>query len=801
MSQSFVSSLKQQHIVYVHDDLQKQLISKEFSKYTKKIDWIIRNFILDGSTSNIKTISYHSLKWRRTSIDGNSFYLWWISSKESGTQNIRQNPKEEIWEFYLRLIRPHDDNPIELELGTTENYPQAMQMIDLDPCKDEQTQVIENISYSDQHEYIIDSIRGNPGSGKTVTLEYAAIQLSSVHDQKIQYITYTSGLKNRAEKFFKAVDKSNNIKALTFDEFLGSYNYKKDHNLKLFQEFLVKYIKSPVGLQKLGKNSLGLWAKNEEILRIELRAYIYGISLPFNWERGDLHIDGSKGLIKKAQYKKLRQKTSISDVELEIAYTIALALYEKQDNYKKVFPDLYYARKTLEDFIKNKSKVDNNDHCDAIIIDEVQDLTLLQIALVFEKGKFLKNPHNHLAFRFIIAGDESQTLLHSGFKWDFTNNLFTSKFLHTSKIPQEHSFKSNYRNPLLISELVESTYNLYSRYTNKELTPKSSSKTDNLHENRELGKIILWQMSEGHSIPNPQKLSEDLNNLPSEIVVIDLSSKRLEKYQQNKHRLPFYYSDREIKGLEREVVFIVGLSSKIKELKQNKQKNHYIVLQKNRKIIDSIRVVFSRSTKLLIIADFEASVIENEFSSLNKEEYSWEEIQSVLEKELKTDQLNPLDEAFGLINIIDQTIDDGYIDRAQQYLKKVRIISQKYEDKSLEQLIENLETKILDAQLSATKREILDGNPNAEKFFIKLTQNAKYKNIEIQSFKSFQDIKGYFDWCQLANEYLNIFEIQAINDISGEYFQNSLDLLTSISEDNYFVTEKKIDLQEKTKLF
>lgn len=794
--------LPKQNIVYLHRDLQKTL-NQEYAKYKSKVHWVIRNFILDGTTSNIKIIKHHSLKWRRTPIDGNSLYLWWISSRESGTQDIRKNLDEQVWEFYLRLIRPHDENPVELDLGSRADYPTAESIMDLEPCKEEQTQVIEHIHHVKHYSFSMDSIRGNPGSGKTVTLEYAAFKLSFYYDQQIQYITYTSGLKNRAEKFFAAHDISKNVQSITFDEFLGSSNYRTDYNFKKFNDFLAEYIKSPEGLQQLGKNKLGLWTGNEKILWIELRAYIYGISLPFDWQRGDIHIDGSQGLIHKDQYCQLRkQETTIEQRELDIAYTIATALYDNHNKYKKIFPDLYYARQTLENFIANRDSTINHSFYDSIIIDEIQDLTLLQIALIFEKGKTFKNPHNNLAFRFIIAGDESQTLLPSGFKWDFTNNLFTSKFYNCATTPQEHPFKSNYRNPKLIAELVESTYKLYSTYTNKQLTPESSFKTNNLHEIQDSGKIILWKMldSTGYALPNPQLLAEDIDSYISEVVVVDLSEKRLEKYQKYRHKLPFYYSDKEIKGLERQVVIVVGLSKKIRELRENHQKNNYISLLKNRNIIDSIRVVFSRSTKLLIIADYDTLSIQEEFPSLQEKEYPWQVIAHAIQDVIQAQELSLEEEVLSLINVTNQTIDEGDIKRAKQYLQKALKTSEKIEDKnSIEKLISDLEIKIFDAELSVVKREILCDNHAAAKHFYHLSKDADSKNINIRSLSSFLDIQSYLNWHHTL-DFIDICKRQSIASISKKEIEQSLDSLNQISDENYFIKEgklKPIEIKEK----
>jgi hypothetical protein len=787
--------LPKQNLVYFHQELERQL-KREHSNYSQKIDWIIRNFILDGTTSNIKTISYQSLKWRRTPIYGNDFYLWWISSKEPGTESLRRNADPNTWEFYFRLVRPHEDNRKELSLGTKDDYLKEQKIRDLYPCKDEQSQVIEAISNSKICKFKLDTIRGNPGSGKTVTLEYAAFTLSSNYDHKAQYITYTTGLKNRAKKFFDAHDASHDVQVFTFDEFLGSVNYRKKYNFQEFKKYLNNYLKNNQGLQSLGKKALGTWASNEDILWIELRAYIFGLSLPFDWQRGALEINGSAGLITKEEYQKLRQQqTSLEDQELDIAYTIASDLYQKPEEYKKIFPDLWRAYDILADFIRSERPKKTQKYYESIIIDEVQDLTLLQIALIFEKGRLLRNPDNPLAFRFIIAGDESQTLLPSGFSWGFLNNLFTSRFCDLDAL-KEYPFKGNYRNPKLIATLVEKTYDLYPIYTNKELIPQSSSKTSSFYEIQTSGMLVLWKTPDPieERIEFLVKVSQDLDSFLSEVAFVDLSEERIEEYNKSKIVFPFYYSDKEIKGLEKKIVFILGLSEKIRELQSNQMKSGYINLLKNRRIIDSIRVSFSRSSSMLIVVDHDIKLIQSIFPSFVQENESWQEVMEVVKLEAK--DITPEDELYRLINIANKEIDEEDLKRASQHLQRAKKIFLNVREKqSFEDLICNTQIKLLETQLSAIKRELINDNISLAVGILRnIIKSAQVQKIEIKSWNSYKEIQLYFNWLKTKKNIEKLKQKPLIS-ASSKKIQNVLEVLQSISVDNYFVREEKIDYE------
>ncbi|ANV88927.1 hypothetical protein [Picosynechococcus sp. PCC 7117] len=333
--------------VYAHNEL---LQSGYYREHRSKIDWIFRQFILSGNTTKIKSTVSLEYPWFRTELRGCKYYLWWITGKYiiNESEALDSSSAKFVKKFYCRIVR-HHDHLAELDPGKSSDY-QFQKLAELDPCFDEQNDVINEIKFDAfrQHQYKLDAIKGDPGSGKTVALECAASQLAFICEKNISqilYITYTEGLKNKANLFFQKSDVSEKVKAYTFNEFIGYYNQVNRYSLKKFEEALKRYSNSPLGRQELKKRKFGNWKL--EILWIEIRAYIYGLCLPFSWMRGDIEVPGrNEPFLDFESYSKIRQETSIDYYDLEIAHKIASYLFREKE-FSRVFPDLFKARENL----------------------------------------------------------------------------------------------------------------------------------------------------------------------------------------------------------------------------------------------------------------------------------------------------------------------------------------------------------------------------------------------------------------------------------------------------------------------
>ena len=95
-----------------------------------------------------------------------------------------------------------------------------------------------------------------------------------------------------------------------------------------------------------------------------------------------------------------------------------------------------------------------------ILVDEVQDLTHIESLLLLNVIARIGTASGTLP-RVILAGDESQTVRPTDFKWSSLNTLLTTVFGSNIKL-EDISLEENLRSPLQIAKFVEATRSQYS---------------------------------------------------------------------------------------------------------------------------------------------------------------------------------------------------------------------------------------------------------------------------------------------------------------------------------------------------
>ena len=91
-----------------------------------------------------------------------------------------------------------------------------------------------------------------------------------------------------------------------------------------------------------------------------------------------------------------------------------------------------------------------------VLCDEIQDLTILHIKLLFQLAK--NDPK-----RLILSGDDHQVVHHSGFRWENVKNAFYQTF--NEKVSEVHSLSKNFRNTGNIASLAKEINQLQKNYT------------------------------------------------------------------------------------------------------------------------------------------------------------------------------------------------------------------------------------------------------------------------------------------------------------------------------------------------
>ena len=150
--------------------------------------------------------------------------------------------------------------------------------------------------------------------------------------------------------------------------------------------------------------------KDKTALYHELYAKAFG---PY-----DKNLDTIKETIFENYKKREQELKKLSKVPKKILNHI---LREKEES--KLFPSLIATRELVNLFLKNELRIPQTlENVEVVLVDEVQDLTEIECFLLLLYTKSLGDKT-----KIVIAGDESQTVKPSGFKWTAFNTILNSK--------------------------------------------------------------------------------------------------------------------------------------------------------------------------------------------------------------------------------------------------------------------------------------------------------------------------------------------------------------------------------------
>lgn len=608
-----------------------------------------------GRTPTVKGVKGYNERWRRTPVQGNHFYLWWIPRSESAqVAGWQQHPERDDNTILVHSIRHHDETDDPIDLGAPDDYAE-ISLPQIDPRFEEQIAVSHRVR---QEMVSLATLKGLPGSGKTVSLLYLVKDLAERGDlRKILYITYTQRLKRMAKEFFDAQGEevSRRISLRTLGELESELAGQRVSGepfseLEAFSRFL----------DAQNPASLGSWRKYPATFYTELRAYLLGRSFPPGYT-----LDNGNG-----QFSSLFQNSPLQNAnayaktrELDPSLaTIALRVIDRLQG--RFFVDQHAAHRALQVASHDKLPRWLNE-IDGLVVDEVQDLTLLQIALLGEIGRSRLRRDEYSPLSILIAGDESQIVQPSGFDWGAAKDLLGEQI---GLYPDEFEFEHQRRAPRNIAHLIDATWNLYLLLP-KQLRP-SSKRQSFVYEDpmdstsdEETGRILLCPLpADQDANARWGELLVELGDKPGRAVV-DLSEElmkalrisgsgsaadshnnseanRGERTRDQGEETIFLA--REIKGLERSTVIVHGLNEVYLRAKRliDYSDGQQLPLYEARRIFDEVRVALSRSTDRIIFLDSPDAPVFNElgFNQLDSIfPIGWDDLLDLLRNEEVSD--------------------------------------------------------------------------------------------------------------------------------------------------------------------
>lgn len=381
-------------------------------------------------------------------------------------------------------------------------------------------------------------IRGVAGSGKTeIIIKIIHDLLEKIENKKILYVTLSLDLKQSVEektKTFK-VRKNNIVNFETVKSLYG--RYIKDENIEKryesfsdFEEFVIYYRENENKNFQL-KNKILKFIENHNMYNIysEIYGLIYGYMMK-DWDRKNSY------MLSKNEYINIYGHYKIfSEEEQNIIYEIAL-LYEK---YCLMNGLSLYNRDSID--IMN---MENSEKYDYIFVDEVQDLTEVQISTIYS---LVKNSNN-----IYLTGDEKQVINPTFFKDFRLYDLFKRKGKELFKpLP----LNSNFRNSKSVTELI----NYYNSIREKYLpVSKEENRLEEESKNISSGHIYNF-------IGDTNELIEKMENSSNSAIIVDEDEYETIK-KENKINERLLYTAQKIKGIEFDNILVMDMLSQKKEL-------------------------------------------------------------------------------------------------------------------------------------------------------------------------------------------------------------------------------------------
>ncbi|MBU3810489.1 MAG: AAA family ATPase [Candidatus Niameybacter stercoravium] len=453
----------------------------------------------------------------------------------------------------------------------------------------------EQVSYVNK-DYSPGLLFGTAGSGKTTIGIYKMIGLMKQNTGlRIGYFTYSSKLLSAAREIYETVlanevpktssiGSSNQIDFYSMKDFLKYYTQKKQiieyegHGHFIgFRDWCNALKIQPQYKRFIEKAGFfDIWK--------DIRGLIKGFAT-VNW---DVNVEqGKEGILSLESYLALKsQYTGFNKEERKILYEICLRymewleaenLYDENDLSRMLF--LERARLPKYDWL---------------VIDEVQDLTEVEIALLYS---LLQNKAN-----ILISGDYYQTITPTYFDTRRIKSLFIKNHLTAYDLP----LQNNYRNPKVIVDTVNHIAKLrqqifgIDKRNDKEEYVRCETEGDIFLMSQKDEKIKLLQIA--------------LEKAYVYIIVPNEEEKRLLEMQLEVDS--GIYTVSEIKGLENEYIIAVNFFKAYE-----RQWDHLLELIKGHRdreetyldkhIFNSLYVALTRATKYVcLVDDFNRELIE-----------------------------------------------------------------------------------------------------------------------------------------------------------------------------------------------
>lgn len=594
--------------IWVHNDVYKFLDYRQ--TFNNNFHRIIDLLKIHGRTYKTKNTKGVNGVWRRDGIGGNrgnQWYLWWTEEGPS-----IQVPVKDLSPLFIRDIRHHNEH----SLLTQDKYIAQYTKVSHDNLLNSDSPPSLYLNQQ-QKDFIkssaqIRTLHGNPGSGKTLTLYQSVSRLN----KKVLYITWSSSLADAAKEYFRTVlSQDTDVKVLHFRELLEHITpLVKIPSFSL--EAAVQYFK-----KQRREVSLGPWERNIATLLLELRAHKFGL-IPNTIDLANNTTE--KKSINTFEYNEIERRNFLEEKSIE-TLTRLLSWKGGLDG-ESLFPDLQGALNALCSLEMGKFPDTFRDF-NAIVVDEIQDLTILEQKVIVQLARCIRDQPSGLQPIVWFAGDEGQTVNGSGFGWGKTNSLLL-EFGRVAEFPLD----SSPRFPNEIAEVLSKLKHYQSQQLGRSYRPGRQGKiTGNSQTKADIMYVRISTHNEG------KKLIENIIKLGGSRVAVIIPRERQSEEEDQIGNIQGVQTPVEVKGLEYQISCVVNMGRELHAVRQASERgsNESLGGMFSRYRFDRLRVAISRATNTLIVVDIEATddeVQESLYLLDNRPESSADDVLRFLEE-------------------------------------------------------------------------------------------------------------------------------------------------------------------------
>jgi hypothetical protein len=535
---------------------------------------VLTQLAAQGMPPQVKGVQGAGRGWLRTDLGGNhghQFYLWWARAGSPPVKHLALDATD----ILVRAVRHHDETSSALDPGDPDQWialpGQELKGNGLFPeLLRAQTDAIAS-------RVRLRVLRGQPGTGKTTVLQQAAL---AAPGQRALYLTYNARLAERAREFFDqfAPDPAL-ITVLTFGALLRAVLPEAPAEVAPLAARITVLAEALAQAPR----RFAPWEKHPEELFGELHAWIAGAALPTPF-RGAPAADGP--LLREEAFVKLRAKV----LDERTARNAVLAV---QALDPRLMPEIvgepWWARRALDKVLAGAKAPRAMREAQAVFVDEVQDLTLVEVALLAALVD-AASVGRDAPVQVMVAGDESQTVRPTDFDW----GAFADAVAPTLGAGSTHDLLGNVRSPRAIATLVERSWSLY-QSLDKAQRPRG--RADLEVEESVSGRVLRCRVPDAATLA---RVGRALLERPSTVLVFPGARVPPELQPDG---LDVWSSDA-VKGLDFSVVAVVDGARRIREIEALRaRKGDQVQGLRARTRADQFRVALSRSTDTVIFLD------------------------------------------------------------------------------------------------------------------------------------------------------------------------------------------------------